>query len=76
MQLEIIQNKESTMNTSTTAKIQKWLINGHKITPLQALKKWGCMRLAARIAELRARGMIIKTKPVTKNGKTFAQYSL
>lgn len=66
------------MNThpSTTAKIEKWLTNGHKITPLQALKKWGCMRLAARIAELRARGMNIKTKPVTQNGKTFAQYSL
>ncbi len=78
MQLAILQNQENTMNThpSTTKKIEKWLTRGHKITPLQALKKWGCMRLAARIAELRARGMDIKTKSITQNGKTYAQYSL
>ena len=66
------------MNTqpSTTKKIKAWILKGKKITPLEALKKWGCMRLAARIAELRKEGMDIRTTPVTRNGKTYAQYHL
>ena len=59
---------------STTKKIEDWLLRGHKLTPLQALKKWGCMRLAARIAELRNKGVHITTTKITRNGKTFAQY--
>jgi hypothetical protein len=64
------------MNTqpSTTKKIEAWLLRGYKLTPLQALEKWGCMRLGARIYELRKDGMDIKTTPITSNGKTFAQY--
>lgn len=66
------------MNTqpSTTKKIKAWILKGKKITPLEALAKWGCMRLAARIAELRKDGMDIRTTPITRNGKTYAQYHL
>lgn len=46
------------------------------ITPLQALNLYGCFRLAARINNLRESGLNIKTESVTKNGKTFAKYSL
>jgi hypothetical protein len=59
---------------STTKKIKSWLLSGRKITPLQALEKWGCMRLSARILELRNEGLDIRTTPITRNGKTFAQY--
>jgi hypothetical protein len=64
------------MNTqpSTTKKIKAWLLRGYKLTPLQALEKWGCMRLAARIAELRKGGMAIVSSKITRNGKTYAQY--
>jgi hypothetical protein len=64
------------MNTqpSTTKKIEEWLLRGYKLTPLEALEKWGCMRLSARILELRNRGISIQTTPITRNGKTFAQY--
>jgi hypothetical protein len=64
------------MNTqpSTTKKIEAWLLRGYKLTPLQALEKWGCMRLAARIAELRKDGLSIVTNKITRNGKTYAQY--
>jgi len=64
------------MNTqpSTTKKIESWLLRGYKLTPLQALEKWGCMRLAARIAELRKDGLSIVTNKITRNGKTYAQY--
>jgi len=46
------------------------------ITPLDALKKFGCLRLAARINDLRDAGHFVKTDIVKKNGKKFARYSL
>ena len=46
------------------------------ITPLEALDKFGCLRLAAIIYNLRKRGVLIKTVPKTVNSKTFAQYFL
>jgi len=62
------------MKKSAKQSIEAWLSRGYKLTPLQALNKWGCMRLAARIAELRKDGMAITTTKVTNNGKTYAQY--
>lgn len=59
---------------SQTKQIQSHLNRGWKLTPLQALQKYGCMRLAARIAELRDEGMNIITRKVSRNGKTFAEY--
>jgi hypothetical protein len=46
------------------------------ITPLEALRKYGCFRLASRINELRNEGIDVKTEMVTKNGKRFAKYYL
>ena len=57
-------------------KIQKDLMSGKSITPLQALNKYGCFRLAAAIHKLRKEGMAIETEYVTQNGKTFAKYFL
>jgi hypothetical protein len=56
--------------------IQKDLMSGKSITPLQALNKYGCFRLAAAIHKLRKEGMAIETEYVTKNSKTFAKYFL
>jgi len=56
--------------------IQKDLMSGKSITPLQALNKYGCFRLAAAIHKLRKEGMAIETEYVTQNGKTFAKYFL
>jgi hypothetical protein len=56
--------------------ILSYLEKGKAITPLQALNKFGCFRLAARIADLRNDGLNIATKNVTKDGKTFASYIL
>jgi hypothetical protein len=56
--------------------ILAYLKKGKSITPLQALTKFGCFRLAARIADLRNEGLNIATKNVTKEGKTFASYSI
>ncbi len=46
------------------------------ITPLEALHTYGCLRLAARISDLRNAGHKISMKMITRNGKTFGQYSL
>lgn len=46
------------------------------LTPLDALERCGCLRLAARISDLKAAGHTILTERVSANGKTFAQYRL
>jgi hypothetical protein len=49
----------------------------NELTPLQGLKLYGTMRLAARILELRKQGFAIKTTiKKTKNGARIAAYSL
>jgi hypothetical protein len=61
---------------SQTKAIRKDLEKGRKITPMDALKKYGCFRLGARINDLRNEGMHIVTNMVTRNGKRVALYSL
>ena len=56
--------------------IKAYLSKGKSITPLDALNKFGCFRLSARISDLREEGLKIATKYVTKDGKTFASYSV
>lgn len=46
------------------------------ITPLEALSNYGCLRLAARISDLRGRGHKITTEMVGRDGKRFAKYRL
>jgi hypothetical protein len=43
------------------------------ITPLEALRAFGCMRLGARIADLRADGYDIETE-INPKGKRYAIY--
>jgi hypothetical protein len=62
---------------SQNKQIADYLSKGKKLTPIDALNKFGCFRLAARIAELRNDGMnIITTSIKLKNKKLVAQYSL
>jgi len=56
--------------------ILSYLEKGKAITPIQALSKFGCFRLSARISDLRNDGLNIATKYVTIKGKTFASYSI
>lgn len=52
------------------------LQKGERLTPLDALERFGCFRLAARVKDLRADGHKIETVNVSRNGKTYAEYSL
>lgn len=47
---------------SQTYKILKWMRENGPITPLDALSRFGCMRLAARIKDLRDKGYSIITE--------------
>ena len=64
------------MAKAQTEKILAYLSKGKGITPIDALNRFGCFRLAARISDLRRDGHIIHTNTQTKNGKTFANYKL
>ena len=58
-------------------KILKWLNKGFKITALTAFNRFGCMRLGARIWELRKEGKPIKDNLIkTDSGKWVKQYWL
>lgn len=56
--------------------ILTWLRAGHSLTALEALDRFGCNRLAARVADLRAAGHPITAQQVTlPNGKRVARYT-
>ena len=55
-------------------KILTYLKSGKPLTPITALNRFGCFRLAARISDLRKDGHTIFTETVTKGKKTFASY--
>jgi hypothetical protein len=56
--------------------IRAHLEQGNAITPIEALSRFGCLRLGARIHNLKASGMTIYSRIVRgENGKHFAEYS-
>ena len=62
---------------SQNKQIADYLNKGKKLTPIDALNKFGCFRLAARIADLRNKGMNIITNTIKlENKKQIAQYSI
>ena len=66
------------MKNSQSLRILAFLKSGKSITPIQALNRFGCFRLAARIHNLKSMGYRItsttKTNPKTK--KKYASYSI
>ena len=52
---------------SQNYKILQWMMEKGPITPLDALSKFGCMRLAARIKDLRGKGYSIITEEQVHN---------
>jgi len=60
---------------SQTEQIRKHLESGRTITPLEALNDYGCMRLGARVLDLKREGMAIHSRLISRNGKRFAEYS-
>lgn len=61
---------------SQEGRILAWLKSGQSLTPLDALQQFGCLRLAARICDLRDQGNLITCKIVKQGDKRFAEYRL
>lgn len=66
---------------SQNDKILRYMHEAGSITPMEAIEQFGCMRLAARISELRAQGVAIKKETVKRRNRfgepvSYARYSL
>ena len=63
--------------SSQNAMILNFLKSGGSLTPIEALEKFSCFRLAARINDLREAGHEIQTEILKDdNGKSYASYSI
>lgn len=65
-------NEES--SASQSAKILAHLQGGGRITALEALNKFGCLRLASRISDLRKDNDICSQFITLPNGKRVKEY--
>lgn len=70
-------NENTKTSRSQTDLILEWLLAGHTITPLEALERFKCFRLGARIADIKARGYLVYSEFVTTpSEKKVKQYHL
>lgn len=71
-------NPNTQTSASQTARIKAALLRGETLTPMDALRRFGCFRLGTRIWDLRNKqGMDIRTEQFrTESGKIVAAYSL
>ena len=65
---------EEITGTSQTAQIIAHMKAGHGITGLDALHRFGCFRLPARIADIKKLGHDVKREMIEVNGKRVARY--
>jgi hypothetical protein len=60
---------------SQNGRILKHLLQGRKITQLEALQRFGCLRLSGRIYDLKEAGYLIECElHTTNNGKRVGRY--
>lgn len=70
-------NENPSHSKSQAEKILDYMLSGKAITPIEALDLFGCFRLGARIADIKAKGYLVYSERVTlPNGKKVAQYHL
>lgn len=70
-------NPNTKQSLSHKAAIKEALLAGETLTPLDALNRFGCFRLGARIWDLKNEGMSIRTDwKILSNGKKVAAYKL
>lgn len=70
-------NENTVACKSQTERILEWMLQGHPITPIDALDRFGSFRLGARIAEIKAKGYLVYSEFVTnEQGKRYKMYHL
>ena len=70
-------NPNTDSTESQAKKILAYMQEGHHITPIEALEKFGSFRLGARIADIKDMGYAIQSEFVTTpSGKRVKSYWL
>lgn len=70
-------NENHATSLSQKQRILQWMLEGNTITPLEALNKFGCLRLGARIADIKEMGYLVQSRFVTTaTQKKVKQYYL
>lgn len=64
------------MKRTQNDRIIDHLATGRPLTPLVALRRFSCLRLGARILELKRRGHPITSRLVKRGGAHVAEYRL
>ena len=65
-----------TIKKSKCQRVKDHLLDGYKITGLDAIRDFGLYRLSSTIHDLRKDGFDIRTNMIEKNGVRFAEYEL
>jgi len=65
---------EAKSGTSQSFHILAYMKAGNGITGLEALNRFGCFRLPARIADIKKLGYDVKSELIKVNGKRVARY--
>jgi len=63
-------------DTSQTERIKAYMLNGGKLTALDALKRFGCFRLASRVCEISEEHAITREWVKLKSGKKVLKYGI
>lgn len=70
-------NENKAASKSQTDRILEWMLLGNSITPLEALERFKCFRLGARIADIKKRGYLVYSEFVTtESEKKVKRYHL
>ena len=70
-------NENHKASKSQADRILDYMLAGNAITPLEALNLFGCFRLPARIADIKARGYLVYSEFVNlENQKKVKKYYL
>lgn len=64
------------MKKSQDQRILDYLLSGGKLTPIDALRKFGCFRLSARIYKIRKKHRVLSELVKVKSGKVVSEYSI
>lgn len=62
-------NENNKTSRSQTDLILEWMKEGNSITPLEALNRFKCFRLGARIADIKKKGYIVYSEFVTTDSE-------
>lgn len=72
---DIINGRDTSKRARSQAdNILEYLLQGGRLTPLEALNKFGCLRLGARMWDIKNKGYDVRSRLRNIDGKKVAEY--